>query len=148
MGDNRNFPLNNLSLLSIQAEEWQWEKLSDIDIAAPLPLLIHQEIQLFLELSQSLIRAEHTLRFSHSEPFSGNEFNTCSLLLSYVFEVMDLSKWLESTTDGTVCLHPSLQNAIANLSYSCSRGYLFRNLQGTALEGFILPLAHPSIYLT
>lgn len=64
--------------------------------------------------------------------------------LDFMFVIQDLQNWLPIDPNGERSIAPTLQNAIAAVSYSTARGMLISRFQGTVFQRFILPVIDPA----
>jgi hypothetical protein len=64
--------------------------------------------------------------------------------LSFLFVVDNLDELIEqNSATNHITYNRDLGNALASITYSTARGVLLTRLQGTALQGFYLPVVNP-----
>lgn len=91
-------------------------------------------------LDDKLAKAELEVRIETDSDFS--EMGTCEYNIHFIFHVDNLNQLVKLENDELI-VSASLQNTLASVSYSTTRGMLLDRLQNTVFQDFILPVINP-----
>ncbi len=120
---------------------------SPIDYVINETVVYHSEVnyELGFNIEQRLARANFTVHIRTDDKDANTEEASTSFEFVFLYEIENLEDLIEENTDNqNIIIDGGLQNAIASITYSTSRGILMSRLQGTVFGNFILPIADPN----
>lgn len=92
---------------------------------------------------KKLVKAELDIRILSVGSALEAEAATANFEFVYIFKIDNFSQLITEDKTGILVVDPMLANAIAQISYSSTRGVLLTRLQGTVFSSFIMPIMDP-----
>lgn len=101
---------------------------------------VETSFELGFNLEEKLVRADLTVKIITDSRGRNKQEAQGIFQFVYIFKVENLEELSIPNPKGLMIVDPGLGSAIASVSYSTARGVLITRLQGTAMQGFILPV--------
>lgn len=140
---NPAFVADSVSLIEVRIVEGRVESHEEFESSRIKAFDPDCALKIFLDPKENLVRGDLKVwvdtESEPAQPEAHGHFH-----FNFYFFVADLQQWLQQAQDGATFMEPSLQNAIASVSYSTARGILISRFQGTAFSRFILPVINPN----
>lgn len=102
------------------------------------------KFEVAFNLEDLLIKTDFILNITTKSKIAVEEEAVGSFHFVFIFKIDNLKELAILNKNNTIDLGGGLDNAIASLTYSTSRGILLSRLKGTALENFMLPVIDPN----
>ncbi len=102
------------------------------------------KFEVAFNLEDLLIKTDFILNIATKSKIAVEEEAVGSFHFVFIFKIDNLKELAILNKNNTIDLGGGLDNAIASLTYSTSRGILLTRLKGTALENFMLPVIDPN----
>lgn len=109
--------------------------------------LFHSEVkfEIGFDVSNLLARTNFIVDVKTDDINVNTEEAKASFEFIYIFEIENLAELIEVNINNEIEKTDfGLQNALASITYSTSRGVLMSRLQGTIFSNFILPVSDPN----
>lgn len=142
MSDKLNFNPESISMIDFKLLKGSVETPETFDISDVTGHEIENHLELGFSVEDNLARAELAIKIETKSSSEQTEA-TCNYLLVYLFRIEKMNLYVD-LKDNIIQVHPALNNSLAALAYSTSRGILISRLQGTAFDNLILPVVNSS----
>jgi hypothetical protein len=144
MSDKPQFDPNKLIIVDFKTIKAHMETPEEFLMEKVEGHNLENELQLAFNLDDKLAKADYTIQVK-TESKGGNDIEASgSFHFVFIYKVENLDELAELDNKNNLDVHPVLGNALSSITYSTIRGILLAKLQGSALEGFILPVINPN----
>lgn len=147
MLDNKLFDAEKLSIVEFKLLKGQVEASENFVVENTKDYKIDNHLELAFNLDEKLAKADFIVDITANSKESREEAKA-NFHFVYFFKVDNLNELAIINDKNLMDVNSALANALSSISYSTSRGILLTRLQGTPLQGFILPVINPNSLIT
>lgn len=105
---------------------------------------LENTFRLSFNLEAKRIKADYTIEIRTDSQGINKTEAIGNFHLMFIFQIENLADLVKLDKDEMIALAGGLDNALASITYSTSRGILLTRLQGSAFKNFILPVIDPN----
>jgi len=138
------FSADKIQIVDFKIIKGQIESPFEFDMSTIKGHTFNVEFHMGFSLQESLVKADFKVFVETNSTVSIPEEAKGSFHFVYIFHVDNLEDLASYNSEDILDVDGSLSNAIAAITHSTSRGILMTRFQGTALEGFIMPVIDPN----
>jgi hypothetical protein len=145
MSAKAEFDPEKLAIIEFKIIKAQVDTPEDFLVENIVDHQVKNDFRLAFNLEKKLIKADLDV-YIKTRSGSGNISGeaTGNFHLVFIFHIDNLEKLANLNENNIVIYDQTLGLNVALITYSTSRGILLTRLQGTALQGFILPVLDPN----
>jgi hypothetical protein len=138
------FSAEKLRLIEYKIIKGQVDTPEDFDVEKVSQYHLENSLQLSFNLDKKLIKSDFSVVIKTGSKDGNKQEASSEFHFVYIFKVDNLDELAVPDKNGPIMLDSFLGNALSSITYSTSRGVLLTRLQGTAFNGFILPVINPN----
>lgn len=138
------FCADKIQIVDFKIIKGQIESPFEFDMSTIKGHTFNVEFHMGFSLQESLVKADFKVFVETNSTKSIPEEAKGSFHFVYIFHVDNLRELASYTSEDILDVNGILSNALAAITHSTSRGILMTRFQGTALEGFIMPIIDPN----
>jgi hypothetical protein len=140
MLDSMPFDPEKLSMIDFRMLAGQINAPDDFDNASVNDFNIENSLEFRLNSEKKLFRTDFTIEITTHITDANPIPAIGKFQFAYVFDYVDYDSIFDKSNPDQAQIEEALLSSISAVSYSTSRGVLLTRIQGTALQGFILPI--------
>ncbi|WP_026768741.1 hypothetical protein [Asinibacterium sp. OR53] len=147
MSDKNLFVAEKISVVDFKLVKGQVDIPEDFDPVKIEGHHVDNSLELGFNLDDKLIKSDFIIDIkTESKGVNKIEANA-NFHFVFIFHIENMDDLAKLDKSDRIILDPLLANALSSITYSTSRGILLTRLQGTALQGFILPVIDANVLL-
>lgn len=144
MLDNEFFDPEKISILEFKFIKGQVETPEGFEVDKVQGNNVENSLQFGFNIEDKLVKADFQITLKTNSSGKNSIEASGIFHLVYIYKVENLEKLATIVKENHLDINPWLANALASITYSTSRGVLITRLQGTAFQGFMLPVIDPN----
>ncbi len=137
------FEADKLSIIELKFIKDQIEAPEEFSIEKIDGYNLENSLQLAFNLEERLSKVDFKVEIKTDSKGSNSEEANGSFHIVLIYKIENISELTKLNENNIVEVHPFLSNALSSITYSTSRGLLYKRMQGTVLQKFILPIIDP-----
>jgi hypothetical protein len=137
------FEADKLSIIELKFIKDQIEAPQEFSIEKIDGYHLENSLQLSFNLEEKLSKVDFKVEIKTNSKGLNADEAIGSFHIVLIYKIENLSELTTLNETQIVEVHPHLSNALSSITYSTSRGLLYKRMQGTVLQKFILPIIDP-----
>lgn len=145
MSDKQNkFDPEKITIIEFKTVKGQVDTPEDFDQDKIVGHQLENTLQLSFNLDDKLVKSDFIIEIKTESQEANPQESIGNFHFVFIYQIANLEELAERDKNNLIKLDPALGNVLSSITYSTARGILLTKLQGTAFQGFVLPIINPN----